>query len=52
MQLLHRKQATSVTDYSLIARAFYRMDDTVEKQMKMKFDTAYSIAKEGMAFTR
>ena len=41
-----------VTDYSPIARAFYRIDESVEKQMKMKFDVAYTIAKEGMAFTK
>ena len=52
MQLLRREQSTSVTDYSPIAQAFYRMDQTVEKQTKMKFDVAYMIAKEGIAFTK
>ena len=53
MQLLRREQSTSVTDYSQIAQAFYRMDQTVEKQTKMKFDVTYNmIAKEGVAFTK
>lgn len=52
MQLLRREQSTSVTDYSPIAQAFYRMDQNVEKQTKMKFDVAYMIAKEGIAFTK
>ena len=52
MELLRREQSTSVTEYSPIARAFYRMDESVEKQTKRKFDVAYVIAKEGMAFTK
>ena len=31
MQLLRREQSSSVTDYSPIARAFYKMDESVEK---------------------
>lgn len=52
MELLRREQFNSVTDYSPIARAFYRMDESVEKQTKKKFVVAYMIAKEGMAFTK
>ena len=52
MQLLRREQSTSMTDYLPIAQAFYRMDQTVEKQTKMKFDVAYMIAKEGIAFAK
>ena len=52
MQLLRREQSTSVTDYSPIAQAFYRMDQTVEKQTKMKFDVAYMTAKDGIAFAK
>ena len=52
MQLLRRQQSTSLMDYSPIARAFYRMDESVEKQTKKKLDVAYTIAKEGMAFTK
>ena len=52
MELLRREQSTSLTDYSPIARAFYRMDESVEKHTKRKFDVAYVIAKEGMAFTK
>ena len=52
MQILRREQSTSITNYSPIAQAFYRMDQTVEKQTKMKFDVAYMIAKEGITFTK
>ena len=52
MQPLRREQSTSVTDYSPIAQAFYRMAQTVEKQTKMKFDVAYMIAKEGYHIVR
>ena len=40
MHFLRRQQSTTVTDYSPIARAFYKMDESVEKQIKMKFDVA------------
>ena len=46
------KLSTGVTDYSPIAQAFYRMDQTVEKQTKMKLDVAYMIAKEGISFAK
>ena len=49
MHLLKREQSTNVSDY---AQVYYRMDQTVEKQRKMKFDVAYMIAKEGIAFTK
>ena len=52
MQLLRRKQSTNMTDHSPIAQAFYRMDQTVEKQTKMKFDVAYMTAKYGIAFAK
>ena len=52
MVLLRREQSTCVTDYSPIARALYRMDQTVEKQTKMKFDVAYMMAKEGISFCK
>ena len=41
-----------MNDYSPIAQAFYRIDQTVEKQTKMKFDVAYMIAKEGISFAK
>ena len=52
MHLLRKEQCTSVTDYLPVAQALYRMDQTVERQTKMKFDVAYTIAKEGIAFTK
>ena len=33
MELLRREQFTSVTDYSPIARAFYRMDESVMDEL-------------------
>ena len=52
MVLLKKEQSTRVTNYSPIARAFYRMDHTVEKQAKMKFDVVYMMAKEVIAFNK
>ena len=52
MRLLRKEQSSSVTEYSPIAKAMYRMEENVEKQSKRKFDVAYLIAKEGMAFSK
>ena len=49
--LLRKEQSSDVCHYAPIARAFYRMDQQVEKSMK-KFDIAYWIAKRGVAFSK
>ena len=52
MHHLKKSQSTSVQEYSPVARALHRMDDITETDMKHKFDIAYMIAKEGMAYTK
>ena len=38
--------------YAPIAKAFYKLDDTATAVMKCKFDIAYVIAKQNMAFAK
>ena len=52
MSLLKKEQSSSITEYSPLFRSFAKMDPTAERRMKWKFDTAYMIAKEGMAFSK
>ena len=52
MMLLKKKQAVDIRDYSPIARALSTMDATSKERMKRKFDIAYTISKENMAFTK
>ena len=53
--MLHKKQhASHITKYSPIAAALLRssMDTTTREQPKRKFDIAYTIAREMLAFTK
>lgn len=52
MLLLRKEQCSNVCDYAPIARAFYRMDHAVEGKVKIKFDVAYMMAKEGISFLK
>ena len=52
MMLLKKKQAIDIRDYSPIARAISTMDATSKERMKLMFDTAFTISKENMAFTK
>ena len=54
MTLFRKQHASHVTEYSPIAAAFQRssMDPTTREQTKPKFDIAYMIAKETLAFTK
>ena len=52
MLLLRKEQSSDVCDYAPISRAFYTMDQQVQKTMIMKFDVAYWMAKEGIAFAK
>ena len=52
MLLLKKEQSTDVRDYAPIARSIYRMDQSAEDSIKKKFDIAYMIAKEGIAFLK
>ena len=52
MVLLKKEQFQNICDYSPIARSFYRMDSEAEAKIKRKFDLAYVMAKENIAFTK
>ena len=52
MILLRKEQSTDVREYAPIAKALYRMDKVAEETVKRKFDVAYFIAKEGLAFRK
>ena len=52
MCLLKKEQSSTVTEYSPLFRSFTKMDLTTNRKIRWKFDTAYTIAKEGMAFTK
>lgn len=50
MTLLKRETATDVRSYAPITRSLYRIDKVMEETLKKKFDLAYFMAKEGIAF--
>ena len=55
IMLFKKERSSHVTKYSPTAATFLHsssMDDTMCKQMKHKFDIAYTIAKEMLAFTK
>ena len=52
MLLLKRAQSSDKLDFSRITKALHTMDVTSEQQIKRKFDIAFMIAKEHMAFTK
>ena len=52
MLLLKKVQSSDVCDYAPIAKAFYKMDAMTENRIKKKFDVAYLMAKEGIAFNK
>lgn len=52
MQLFKKSQSCNVTDYAPIARALCTMDAALELKMKRKFEIAYMLCKEHMAFTK
>ena len=51
--LLFKKQSSAdVTEYAPIAKALYKLDTDAELKVKRKFDIAYLIAKENLAFSK
>jgi len=53
MMLLRREQSFGSTrEYSPLARMFSRIEEDTARRLKMQFETAYMIAKEGLAFTK
>ena len=53
MSLYRRKTSSlSVTEYAPIAKALCKMDSVLEQRLVRKFEVAYTIAKERIAFTK
>ena len=52
MVLLRKEQSQNIYDYSPLARSFFYMDSEAEAKIKRKFDLAYVMAKENIAFTK
>ena len=52
MLMLKRAQSTDILEYAPIAKALHTMDAPAEQELKRKFDIAFMIAKEHMAFTK
>ena len=52
MLLLKKAQSTDARDYAPIAKALHTMDSSMEQQMKTKFDIAFTIARENMAYAK
>lgn len=48
MLLLKKEQSSNVTEYAPIARALHKIDDVVQGKIKLKFDVAYLMVKEGI----
>ena len=52
MRLYNKYQAENVTEYSPLARALYTLDASTKRTLEKKFNLAYFICKENMAFTK
>jgi hypothetical protein len=52
MLMLKMQQGSDVTEYAPIAKALLTMDQSTQVVLKRKFDIAYFIAKEKLAFTK
>jgi hypothetical protein len=52
MSMLKKQQGSDVTEYAPIAKALLTMDQSTQVILKRKFDIAYFIAKEKLAFTK
>ena len=52
MVLFHKSQSADVTDYAPIARALNTLDQETASRLKRKFEIAYPICKEDLAFAK
>lgn len=52
MILFHKSRSTDITEYSAIAKALSTIDPDTECKLKRKFEIAYMICREGLAFTK
>ena len=50
--LVHKSQSSDVAEYAPIARALSTLDQDTASKLKRKFEIAYLICKEGLAFTK
>ena len=52
MVLFKKSQSVPVTEYAPIAKALSTIDERTKAVMARKFDIAYTVCKEGFAFTK
>ena len=52
MLLLKKGASTDVREYAPIAKSLFSMDEAAKTVIKRKFDIAYFLAKEGVAFRK
>ena len=52
MQLFKKSQSRDVTEYAPIAKALCTLDKSSEEKLKRKFEIAYMICKENLAFVK
>ena len=52
MILFHKSRSSDVAEYAPIARALSMLDPDTASKLKRKFEIAYLICKEGLAFTK
>ena len=52
MLLLKKKRSSDIREYAPIAKALHTMDTESQLKVKRKFDIAFMIAKENLAFTK
>ena len=52
MMLLRKSRSRNVEEYALIAKALSTLDLDTASKMKRKFEIAYMLCKEGLAFTK
>ena len=52
MSLFKKQQSGDITEYAPIAKALLKMDNSSQETLKRKFDVAFFIAKEKLAFTK
>ena len=52
MLLLKKQSSSDVTEYAPIAKALHTLDYDAEEKLKRKFDIAFFISKENVAFAK
>ena len=52
MLLLKKQSSSDVTEYAPIAKALHTLDYDAEEKLKYKFDIAFFISKENVAFAK